>query len=390
MPAKKQHPWETDWYKEASKKVRHIRYLRSKHEQGKMYPKKQCLYCDTIYQPRFKVQFSCGAAECITKNKRNPSPKKNQPQIKYEIETKLSPVWETKWFKKLDYRVRHINYQQTKYKAGKAIHFPKKQCLYCNKIYQPRLEKQFTCGAVECKRLHDRTIRDKQSGTAKFKAYTAAYRARFFSKPENKERMKVYMKNYSYLKKQAKPSIPKKKCLYCDKIYQPCMKVQITCGAIECKRLRGLDYYKKKSHTSTFKAKMAAYKARLFSNPANRKRLKTYDKNYYYLKKQAKPTLPKRECLYCDKVYQPRIEKQFTCGAAECKRLHGVDYSKNYYINQTAKPTLPKRECLYCGKIYQPSLEKQFTCGAAECKRLRDVDYSKNYYIKKQDKLRTS
>ncbi len=77
----------------------------------------------------------------------------------------------------------------------------------------------------------------------------------------------------------------KKKCFYCNKLFQPWRNRRITCGALECKK----------------------------------KHMATYVKNRRKAEK-------KKKCIYCKAPFKPMGNQKLTCGKPECKKKHVGNY----------------------------------------------------------------
>ncbi len=81
--------------------------------------------------------------------------------------------------------------------------------------------------------------------------------------------------------------LKKKKCPYCNKVFQPWRNRRITCGALACK----------KKHSAL------------------------------YVKNRRKALVEKKKkCIYCKAPFKPVGNQRLTCGKSECQKKHVSNY----------------------------------------------------------------
>ena len=75
--------------------------------------------------------------------------------------------------------------------------------------------------------------------------------------------------------------------------------------------------------------------------------------------------LKKKQCPYCNKLFQPMRNKRITCGAVECKKQHMASY-----VRAKRKALAEKKQrCIYCKKLFKPQKNQRLTCGRPECQK---------------------
>jgi len=87
--------------------------------------------------------------------------------------------------------------------------------------------------------------------------------------------------------------------------------------------------------------------------------------------------LEEKECPRCLKKFFPKHPRTVYCNSNECKKIHWSDQYKKHSPTHLRKK-LPKKNCVICDKEFQPrSLANKGVCGSIDCRYQQRLKYNR-------------